>query len=291
MSTGTEVALPGQSGELTSIDQLDPEEQRRIQLRRARRVLNGPQQQLAGLSRAEQLAECTRLIQQADEVREETLRAARERAAAAFFDAAGPYLRWVRDNDLYRDDDPRRTFEQWAYKTLGYKSSHTYLIMEAVEVRASLGVAGSGDYQIQGVTLNTGHVRALAPAIKASGADIAPKMWQQTFEREGKVTEAALRETWRLMASETSEESNETFESERLGAARRQVNETLAASVEQLDNLIERIAGLVSAGVAPADLEAAQKSVARIQAAGRWLRSDKVSVPEDIVLDAEIVGG
>ncbi|MBV9025209.1 MAG: hypothetical protein JO362_15780 [Streptomycetaceae bacterium] len=287
--TTAEVALPSQAGELSSVDQLDPEERAKVQRRRATRVLRQPEQQLAGLSSAEQLAECERLILEADREREESLREARERTVAAFFDKAGPYLMWVREHELYRLDDPARTFEAWARKTLGYKSSHTYLIMDAVEVRAGLGLAGSEDYKVSGIPLNTGHVRALAPAIRSAGAEVAPKMWGETLAREGKVTEVGLRETWRRMASEASEESNKSFELADLAAERRAVNDALDSMAKQLDGIVERIAGLTAAGVAPSDPAAAEKAVKRIKAAGRWLSGNKVYVPEDTVVEAEVV--
>ena len=123
--TTAQVAVPAQAGELTSVDQLDPEERARVLRRRAARVLRQPEQQLGKLSPAEQLAECKRLILEADREREESLREARERTVAAFFDKAGPYLMWVREHELNRLEDPELTFDAWARKTLGYKGSHT----------------------------------------------------------------------------------------------------------------------------------------------------------------------
>jgi hypothetical protein len=255
-------------------------------------VLGVARARIGGLSPAEQLAQCAQMIRAAEEQRDETMRAARERTTARFYDTAGPYLMWVRDNELNRLVD--LTFEQWALSALGYKSTHTYTIMDAVEVRAGLGIAGTTEFQVKGVTLNTGHVRAIIPAMRAKGAEIAPQMWSQTLEREGKVTESALRETWRIMASETSEESNGSFESVgsvELEAERRHVNAVLDAAAKQLDSLVSRLADLADAGVAPLDQAAAEKAVARIKTAGRWLRSDRVRIPLDTIVDAELVDG
>lgn len=281
-----DVALPAQAGELTSVEQLEPEERAKVLRRRAARVLRQPEQLLGALSPAEQLSACTRAVLKANEEREESLREARERTTAVFFDKAGPYLMWVREHELNRLEN--LTFEAWAHRTLGYKSSHTYLIIDAVEVRASLGLAGSDNYKVGEIPLNTGHVRALTPAIRSGGADVAPKMWEETLAREGKVTEAGLRETWRRMTSETSEESNEPFESADLVTERRAVTDALDTVAKQLDGIVERLAELAEAGLAPSDPATAEKAVKRIRAAGRWL-SSKAAVPEDTIVEAEVV--
>ncbi|MFD8386544.1 hypothetical protein ACFV2X_49985 [Streptomyces sp. NPDC059679] len=257
---------------------------------RATMVLGSASQRLSQLSPAEQLAECARVIREAEERREETLREARERATARFMDTAGPYLMWVRDHweDLQELVDGL-TFRQWAKKALGYESSHMYLIMDSVEVRAGLGIAGTTDYKVQGIPLNTGHVRALIPAMRSAGVDVAPKMWTQTLERDGKVTEDGLRKTWQTMASEASEDSNKKFEAADVAFERRRVNSALDATVKELDGIVDRLAALIEAGIAPDDAAAAEKAVARIKAAGRWLSGKKVTVPEDVVIEAEVV--
>ncbi|MGW1765038.1 hypothetical protein ACWCQL_13305 [Streptomyces sp. NPDC002073] len=257
---------------------------------RAAMVLGSAAQRLSQLSPAEQLAECARVIREAEERREETLREARERATARFMDTAGPYLLWVRDNwEKLQSLVDGLTFRQWAKKALGYESSHTYLIMDSVEVRAGLGIAGTTDYAVQGIALNTGHVRALVPAMRSAGPEVAPAMWSQTFERDGKVTEDGLRKTWQTMASEASEESNKKAKDVEAAFARRRVNSVLDTAVKDLDDIVDRLAALVEAGLAPEDGPAAEKAVARIKASGRWLSGKKVSVPEDTIIDAELV--
>ncbi|MFI1869709.1 hypothetical protein [Streptomyces jumonjinensis] len=83
------------------------------------------------------------------------------------------------------------------------------------------------------------------------------------------------------MAEGEGEDSSSGMEAERL-----RVNSALDAAVRQLDSLIDRLSALD--GVAPHDVPAAEKAVRRIKAAGRWLGS-KVTVPEDSVIDAEVV--
>lgn len=239
----------------------------------------------------EQLAECARVIREAEERREETLREARERSTARFMDTAGPYLMWVRDHwETMQELVDGLTFRQWAKRALGYESSHTYLIMDSVEVRAGLGIAGTTDYRVQGIAVNTGHVRALIPAMRSAGAEVAPRMWSETLERDGKVTEDGLRKTWKDIASEASEDSNTKAKEVEASFEQRRVNSALDAAVKQLDDLVERLAALAEAGVAPDDVPAAEKAVNRIKAAGRWL-SGKTVVPEDTVIDAEVVEG
>lgn len=67
--TTTDLALPGQAGELKSVKQLDSDEEAAVRLRRARRVMKKPQQ-LAGLAPAKQLQECLKVLHAAEAKRE-----------------------------------------------------------------------------------------------------------------------------------------------------------------------------------------------------------------------------
>ncbi|MEU3565423.1 hypothetical protein [Kitasatospora sp. NPDC006786] len=302
MRMGTQVALPGQAAELTSVGQLDPAEEAAVRLRRARRVMNRPQE-LAGLDPAEQLEECLRVLRAAEARRDGTVRDTQLRAAAVFFDTAGPYLVWVRENGLYCLDDPSRTFERWLSELWGYSQSQCYLFIDAVRVRAALGLAGSEEYAYRGTVVTTGHIKALAPAVNARlGPEGVQQLWADTEARDGKATETGLRRTWRAYrelaaaqptdgegeaggagTGETSENSEDAGRVARWG-----VNEELRAVRAALETLQARYGRLTNGGLAPLDAAAATREAAQVRALGRWF-SRHAAVPEDVVLDAEIV--
>ncbi|WP_433573977.1 hypothetical protein [Streptomyces sp. CA-251247] len=209
-SSTTEVAVPAPSmepfsttAELNSVGQLAPAEQEKVRQARAGRILRGPNLD-PSLSPAEALTVLENVISTAAAKRDETIRAARNAAAAKFVDEAGPAMMQIRDRELYRVNHPERTFEQYALEVWGYSESHVYTLMDSVMVRAALGVAGSSEQQE--VPLNTGHVRALAPAIRAHGPEVARKMWADAQET-GRVTEKTLRDARKRIAGETSEAS------------------------------------------------------------------------------------
>ncbi|MFM9735161.1 hypothetical protein, partial [Streptomyces niveiscabiei] len=225
--TTAEVALPDQAGELNSVNQLDSAEAAAVRYRRVQRVLKKPQQ-LAGLDPVEQLEECLKVLHTAEAKREGTVKEAQLRAGAVFFDTAGPYLMWVRDNSLYCLDDPARTFERWLTMIWGYSPSQCYLFMDAVRVRIALGLAGSEEYAYRGTVLTTKHIRGLAPAVNSELPAVEiERLWFDTETRDGKVTEEGLRETYRqftapeptpaVEATEgvaaTINESNKSFDS------------------------------------------------------------------------------
>ncbi|MFJ8982683.1 hypothetical protein [Streptomyces sp. NPDC102282] len=313
--TTAEVAVPAQAGELTSVSQLDSSEEAAIRLRRAKRVLKKPQQ-LAGLDPAEQLEECLKVLRTAEAQREGTVKEAQLRAGAVFFDTAGPYLMWVRDNSLYCLDDPSRTFERWLDMSWGYSPSQCYLFMDAVRVRIALGLAGSDEYAYQGTVLTTKHIRALAPAVNAElpPAEVQ-QLWEDTEAREGKATEEGLRETYRQLmaakaapavgapaasASTSATESNESFDSsdrseesntspeevERL--ARWEVNESLRSIRAELEALQARYSRLTDGGLAPLDAADAVREAKYVRALGRWFDRHG-TVPVDSVVEAEVI--
>jgi len=315
VTTGTDVAVPGQAGQLTSVNQLEADEETAVRLRRARRVMKKPQQKLAGLSPAEQLEACLKVLLEAEAKREGTVKEAQLRAGAAFFDTAGPYLMWVRDNSLYCLDDPSRTFERWLAMIWGYSPSQCYLLMDAVRVRIALGLAGSDEYAYNETILTTKHIRALAPAVNA---ELAPEdvqqLWADTEARGGKVTEDGLRETYRQLtarketpavsaakaspgtaaansngsfdSSDRSEESNASLNAERL--ERWDVNEKLRKIRAELERLQEQYSQLTGGGLAPLDAADAVKEAKQVRALGRWFIQHG-SVPVDSVVEAEIV--
>ncbi|MEU6285014.1 hypothetical protein [Streptomyces sp. NPDC047028] len=312
--TTAEVALPGQAGELNSVGQLDAPEAARVRNRRVLRVLGKPQKELSGLDPAEQLEECLKVLHAAEAKREGTVKEAQLRAGALFFDAAGPYLMWVRDNSLYCLDDPTRTFERWLDMIWGYSPSQCYLFMDAVRVRAVLGLAGSDEYAYQGTVLTTKHIRALAPAVNAElPAAEVEQLWAETEARDGKTTEEGLRETYRQLAasraapalgtaggttttghesndsfdsSDRSEESNTSPDSERL--ERWEVNEKLRGIRADLEALQARYSQLTDAGLAPLDAADAVREAKHVRALGRWFDRHG-TVPVDSVVEAEIV--
>ncbi|MFL0028491.1 hypothetical protein ACJBCE_36825 [Streptomyces sp. NBUL23] len=315
--TTTEVAVPAQAAELNSVSQLDADEEAAVRLRRAKRVLKKPQQ-LAGLDPAEQLEQCLNVLRSAEAQREGTVKEAQLRAGAVFFDTAGPYLMWVRDNSLYCLDDPGRSFERWLDMSWGYSPSQCYLFMDAVRVRIALGLAGSDEYAYRGTVLTTKHIRALAPAVNAElpPAEVET-LWKDTEAREGKPTEDGLRETYRqFMASKTvpalgsagattstsSIESNSSFDSsdrseksntspeeaERL--ERWEVNEKLRSIKAELESLQARYSQLTEGGLAPLDAADAVREAKHVRALGRWFDRHG-TVPVDSVVDAEIVEG
>ncbi|MBU3865553.1 hypothetical protein KN815_16145 [Streptomyces sp. 4503] len=312
--TTTDVAVPGQAGELKSVKQLDSDEEAAVRLRRARRVMKKPQQ-LAGLDPAEQLQECLTVLHAAEAKREGTVKEAQLKAGAVFFDTAGPYLMWIRDNSLYCLDDPGRTFERWLAMIWGYSPSQCYLFMDAVRVRIALGLAGSDEYAYRGTVLTTKHIRALAPAVNAElAAEDVQHLWADTEARDGKVTEEGLREAYRQLtaaksapdvstaetttsttatdsntsfdSSDRSEESNADPNAERL--ARWEVNQELSAIHAELERLQGRYSLLTDRGLAPLDAADAVREAKQIRALGRWFNQHG-TVPVDAVVDAEIV--
>ncbi|ATL88749.1 hypothetical protein [Streptomyces malaysiensis] len=312
--TTTDLALPGQAGELKSVKQLDSDEEAAVRLRRARRVMKKPQQ-LAGLAPAKQLQECLKVLHAAEAKREGTVKEAQLKAGAVFFDTAGPYLMWVRDNSLYCLDDRGRTFERWLAMIWGYSPSQCYLFMDAVRVRIALGLAGSDEYAYQGTVLTTKHIRALAPAVNAElAAEDVQQLWVDTEARDGKVTEGGLREAYRQLtaaksapdvsaaetttgttttdsnssfdSSDRSEESNEDPNAERL--ARWEVNKELSAIHAELERLQGRYSLLKDGGLAALDEADADREAKQIRALGRWFNQHG-AVPVDAVVDAEIV--
>jgi hypothetical protein len=314
--TTAEVALPGQAGELNSVGQLDAPEAARVRNRRALRVLSKPHKELSGLDPAEQLEACLKVLHAAEAKREGTVKEAQLRAGALFFDAAGPYLMWVRDNSLYCLDDPSRTFERWLDMIWGYSPSQCYLFMDAVRVRAVLGLAGSDEYAYQGTVLTTKHIRALAPAVNAElPAAEVEQLWAETEARDGKATEEGLRETYRQLtaskaapalgaaegtattsatesndsfdSSDRSEESNTpTEEAERL--ERWEVNEKLRSIRAELEALQARYSQLTDGGLAPLDAADAVREAKHVRALGRWFDRHG-TVPVDSVVEAEVV--
>jgi len=291
----------GQAAELVSASQLGQEEQERVRQQRAERVLGRPAE-LAGLSPDEQLAACENLIRSADEQREGTVRDAKSRAAARFIDTAGPYLAWIRDNELYSLDHPGRTFEMYMWEVWGYKGAQAYALMDGVTVRAALGLAGTEEYAIGGVVVTTKHVRAIAPAIRAMRSPtIATKMWDHASAEHGEVTEASLRESFRVLSApalETAQtDSNTSFDSsaraeesnKHTDAERWRVNEVLRSTEADLERILQRLEDLVNAGVAPLESAAAARAVAQIQAAGRRLDRTTVVPVDAEVFEAELV--
>ncbi|MFE1130803.1 hypothetical protein ACFW6R_29540 [Streptomyces albidoflavus] len=312
--TTAEVAVPAQAGELTSVDQLDPAEEAAVRLRRVERVMKKPRQ-LARLEPAQQLEECLKVLRTAEAKREGTVKEAQLRAGAVFFDTAGPYLMWVRDNSLYCLDDPSRTFERWLDMIWGYSPSQCYLFMDAVRVRIALGLAGSDEYAYRGTVLTTKHIRALAPAVNAElpAAEVG-QLWADTEARDNKVTEDGLRETYRQLtapepasapsaaetpagesatdsnasfdSSDRSEESNAPPDLERL--ERWKVNEKLRGIRADLEALQARYSQLTDAGLAPLDAADAGREAKHVRALGRWFDRHG-TVPVDSVVEAEIV--
>ncbi|MGF3140984.1 hypothetical protein [Streptomyces diastaticus] len=300
--TTAEVAVPAQAGELTSVDQLDPAEEAAVRLRRVERVMKKPRQ-LARLEPAQQLEECLKVLRTAEAKREGTVKEAQLRAGAVFFDTAGPYLMWVRDNSLYCLDDPSRTFERWLDMIWGYSPSQCYLFMDAVRVRIALGLAGSDEYAYQGTVLTTKHIRALAPAVNAElpPAEVQ-QLWEGTEAREGKATEEGLRETYRQLTaakaapalgtsgtstSTSATESNTPPEEvERL--ARWEVNESLRSIRAELEALQARYSQLTDGGLAPLDAADAVREAKHVRALGRWFDRHG-TVPVDSVVEAEVV--
>ncbi|QKZ20576.1 hypothetical protein [Streptomyces chartreusis] len=272
-------------------------------------------QQLAGLDPAEQLAACLKVLHAAEETREGTVKEAQLRAGAVFFDVAGPYLMWVRDNSLYCLDDPTRTFERWLDMIWGYSPSQCYLFMDAVRVRVALGLAGSEEYAYKGTVLTQKHIRALAPAVNAElPAGDVQRLWADTEARDGKATEDGLRTTYRQLtapkatpaisaatvttdatntdsndsfdSSDRSEESNESPDVERL--ERWGVNEKLREIRAELEALQTRYSQLTDGGLAPLDAADAERESKRVRALGRWF-TQHGTVPVDSVVEAEIV--
>ncbi|MFI1890396.1 hypothetical protein [Streptomyces jumonjinensis] len=309
-----QVVVPGQSGELTSVDQLDSVEAAAVRLRRAQRVMRKPEQ-LSKLSPKDQLARCVEVLRSAEEKLDGTVKEAQLRAGAVFFDTAGPHLMWVRDHSLYCLDDPERTFERWLTSIWGYSVSQCYLFMDAVRVRVALGLAGSDAYAYRGTVLTTKHIRALAPAVNAElPAAEVQQVWVDTEARGGKVTEGGLRETYRGLtagtaapaaeapkadpdpqptdsntsfdSSDRSEESNDDSNSDRL--ERWKVNEGLRDIRAELEALQSRYSQLTAGGLAPLDAADADREAKRVRALGRWFTKHG-TVPVDIVFDAEVV--
>ncbi|MFH8343094.1 hypothetical protein [Streptomyces sp. AM6-12] len=314
--TTAEVAVPAQAGELTSVDQLAPEEEAAVRLRRVERVMKKPRR-LARLEPAQQLEECLKVLQAAEAKREGTVKEAQLRAGAVFFDTAGPYLMWVRDNSLYCLDDPTRTFERWLDMIWGYSPSQCYLFMDAVRVRIALGLAGSDEYVYRGTVLTTKHIRALAPAVNAElPAAEVERLWVDTEARDGKATEEGLRETYRQLtapepasapsaaetpagtsatdsntsfdSSDRSEESNTSSDLERL--ERWEINEKLRGIRADLEALQVRYSQLTDGGLAPLDAADAVREAKHVRALGRWFDRHG-TVPVDSVVEAEIVEG
>jgi hypothetical protein len=297
-----EPSPPGQAAELVSASQLGQEEQEQVRQQRAERVLGRPAE-LAGLDPHQQLEACENLIRRADEQREGTVRDAKNRAAARFIDTAGPYLAWIRDNELYSLDHPGRTFEAYMWDVWGYKGAQAYALMDGVTVRAALGLAGTEEYAIDGVVVTTKHVRAIAPAIRAMRTPtIATKMWDHSAaENGGEVTEASLRESFRVLSTPALEtpqaESNTSFDSsaraeesnKHTDAERWRVNEVLRSTEADLERILQRLEDLVNAGVAPLESAAAARAVAQIQAAGRRLDRTTVVPVDAEVIEAELV--
>jgi hypothetical protein len=281
-------------------------------------VLKKPQQ-LARLDPAAQLEECLRILRTAEARRAGTVKEAQLRAAAVFFDVAGPYLMWVRDKSLYCLDDPTRTFERWLAMVWGYSPSQCYLFMDAAQVRAALGLAGGEEYAYRGTVLTTKHIRALAPAVNAKlAAEEVQRLWAETEARDGKATESGLRESYRQLiaakqgraigaagtsadaenadadsdsnasfdSSDRSEDSNESPNVERL--ARWDVNEKLREIRAELEDLQAQYSRLTDGGLAPLDAADAAQEAQQVRALGRWF-TRHATVPVNTVLDAEIV--
>jgi hypothetical protein len=171
-------------------------------------------------------------------------------------------------------------------------------------VRAALGLAGTDEYAVNGVTLTTKHVRGLISGVRKA-PEVASQVWEDTrSNNEGSLPEQALRESYaRVLApvaettTENSEDSNSSFDSsdrsEESNAPtnqdRWQVNERLRSLRKALERLQEDCDQVTKGGLAPLDAEQAEREVTQIRALGRWF-DRHAAVPTEI-MDAEVVEG